>query len=138
MCRLFLSRNIEGATALVRTRALHEKQRTLQNKLSRTMRNHDMKFALANDMLEHAHAKAAFQIDTIRHHDTSLNQLNGQAQIDCDQDAYGNFECYYINLIKDCVTGDLVQWRAGEEMTPFPVKCPQDQGPPPLIRGQAQ
>jgi hypothetical protein len=120
-----------------RTRTLHEKQQSLQNRLSRTLRDAEMQFALASDRLEHSAAKSQLQMDTIRHYDVSLNRINGNAQIDCDQDSYGNFECYYINFIKDCLTGDLMEWRAGDEMTPFPVKCPDDPGPPPLIRGQA-
>ena len=40
-------------------------EQALQNKLSRTLRTHEMKFALANDMLQHSHAKSQFQADTV-------------------------------------------------------------------------
>jgi hypothetical protein len=121
-----------------RQRSLAEAQRRLQNKHSRSLRKHDMKVGLQLDMLEHAKAKAQFQIDHLRHYDVSLNQINDLVQVQCEQDAYGNFECYYENYIKDCVTGDLMMWRSGDEPTPYPVKCPADPGPPPLVRGVAQ
>ena len=121
-----------------RQRSLAEAQRRLQNKHSRQLRKHEMKTGLTMDMLEHARAKAQFQIDHLRHYDVSLNQINDLVQVQCEQDSYGNFECYYENYIKDCVTGDLMIWRSGDEPTPFPVKCPADPGPPPLVRGVAQ
>jgi hypothetical protein len=121
-----------------RQRSLAEAQRRLQNKHSHHLRKQEMKTGLQLDMLEHARAKAQFQIDHLRHYDVSLNQINDLVQVQCEQDAYGNFECYYENYIKDCVTGDLMMWRSGDEPTPFPVKCPADPGPPPLVRGVAQ
>ena len=121
-----------------RQRGLAERQRQLQNKHSHHLRQHDMKWGLQQDRLEHANAKTQFHVEHLRHWDTSLNNINDLAQMDCDQDAYGNFECYYNNYVKDCVTGDLMMWRAGDETSKYPVKCPADPGPPPLIRGVAQ
>ena len=122
----------------LRQRGLAESQRRLQNKHSKSLRMHEMKNGLKQDMLEHALAKAQFQTDHLRHYDVSLNQINDLVQVQCEQDSYGNFECYYENYIKDCVTGDLMMWRSGDEPTPYPVKCPADPGPPPLVRGVAK
>ena len=59
-------------------------------------------------------------------------------QVECEQDSMGRFECYYNNYVKDCETGDLNVWRSGDQMTKYPVKCPQPAGPPGLIRGELE
>merc|ERR1719231_63128 len=121
-----------------RQRGLHDNQQRVQNKLDRMVRNHNIRFAMMNDEFNHANAKTQFEMDTIRHYDRHLVNVNDLAQVDCDQDAYGNFECYYMNYVKDCETGDLMQWRSGTEMSKYPVHCPDPPGPPGLIRGEGK
>lgn len=121
-----------------RQRSLHNNQQRVQNKLDRMLRNHDIRFAMMNDEFNHANAKTQFEVDTLRHYDRHLVNVNDFAQVDCDQDSYGNFECYYNNFIKDCETGDLMQWRSGTEMSKYPVNCPLPPGPPALIRGESK
>lgn len=124
--RRTVTKELEGHHGTAR--ALDAERHRVQNRMDRSKRSHDMRFALMSDEFEYANHKLAFQVDSIRRFDPHATRIDDIAPSDCSQDVNGQWSCFYSNSIKDCESGDVIRWNSQEEATKYPLQCRQSAG----------
>ena len=125
--RRTITKELEGHHSTARS--LDAERHRVQNRMDRSKRSHDMRFALMSDEFEYANHKLAFQVDSIRSFDKHATRIDDIAPSDCSQDVNGQWTCFFANAAKDCESGDVIRWNSQEEATKYPVQCrPSEDG----------
>lgn len=124
--RRTVTKELEGHHATAR--ALDAERNRVQNRMDRSKRSHDMRFALMSDEFEYASHKLAFQVDSIRNFDPHSTRIDDVAPSECTQDVNGQWTCFYQNSARDCESGDVIRWDSEEEATQYPLQCKQPDG----------
>lgn len=124
--RRTVTKELEGHHGTAR--ALDAERNRVQNRMDRSKRSHDMRFAMLSDEFEYANHKLAFQVDSIRHFDRHSARIDDVAPSDCSQDVNGQWTCFHRNSARDCESGDVIRWDSQEEATQYPLQCRQPSG----------
>jgi hypothetical protein len=124
--RRTVTKELEGHHGTAR--ALDAERNRVQNRMDRSKRSHDMRFALLSDEFEYANHKLAFQVDSIRNFDRHSARVDDVAPSDCTQDVNGQWTCFHQNSVRDCESGDVIRWDSEQEATQYPLQCRQPDG----------